>query len=90
MTKTSPELLEVAKPAVARRGDTMPMSNPTFKKLQRRRRRRSSDVLVTVGTLIFVAAVGAAGLYALTRSHAAMGSTAPPTVSQMSSTAGPG
>lgn len=90
MTKTSPGVQEVAKPEGGGDFNAMPMSNPTFKSLQHPRRRRRSGALVTVGALLFVAAIGAAGLYALTRSHAVMGSNTPPAESQAASPTGPG
>lgn len=90
MTKASPQLLEVAQPEAGHRQSTTLMTDPTFVRLQAHRRRRRSSVLLTIGALAFVAAVGAAGLYALTRSHAALGSTAPPMVSQAPPIVGPG
>ncbi len=90
MTKTSPRVLTDANPESGADISAMPMTNPTFKRLRHPRRRRRSGALTTIGALLFVAAIGAAGLYALTRSHAAMGSNAPPAVSQVQPPAGPG
>lgn len=54
---------------MARARGVAPMSDPTLTRLQGRRRRRGSSLVVSLLAAALVAAVGAAGLYALTRPH---------------------
>jgi hypothetical protein len=75
--------LRMERPAV----DEAPMTDPTLLKMQGRRRKRGSGLMVAIPAAILVTAVGGAGLWALTRPHTSAVTTPSPIVAAAASNA---